>query len=119
MSYITVDAEDAEGRSVEVLVSASAPPRIGDEFEVDGVKLRRLPSMPIGKVRRDIEGVVGWSQPRLKTVTKHGLTRAPRYNERGFPVFNSRREVNEYVASYNDNEKNGGHRIAWDPDGNE
>ena len=41
---------------------------------------------------------------------------APRYDSRGRPVFESRREVQEYAARVNDN-PNEGYKLEWDPDG--
>jgi hypothetical protein len=118
MIYMTIDAEDARGKRCEVLVDAANPPRIGDWFKEDGRKLRRLPSIPEARVKRSVSEVTAYQLPRLKDVEKYGYARAPRYNERGFAVFDSRREVNEYVSRHNDNPTHGG-TIAWDPDGNE
>lgn len=118
MSFLTVDAETEGGEVVEALVSASEPPRMGEWFDYDGARLRRLPTVPNALVKKSVSDVVAYSLPRRKTVEKYGLTKAPRYDQNGFAVFDSRREVQEFASKHNDNPSNGG-QIAWDPDGNE
>lgn len=118
MAFITIDAITEDNRRVEALVDSSDPPRIGEFFNYEGERLRRLPTVPHARVKKSIDAVVGYSLPRRKTVEKYGLTKAPRYNDRGFAVFDSRREVQEFCAKHNDNPSNGG-QLAWDPDGNE
>lgn len=118
MAYITIDAITEDNERVEALVDSSDPPRIGDFFDYEGVRLRRLPTVPHARVKKSISEVVAYSLPRKKTVDKYGLAAAPRYNDRGFAVFDSRKEIAEFAAKHNDDPVNGG-QIAWDPDGNE
>ena len=118
MTWITIDVEDERGRVREALVDGSQPPRIGEWFDDEGERVRRLPARVQARVKKSISAVTGYQLPRLKDVERHGFARAPRYNDRGYAVFDSRKEVDDYVARYNDNPVNGG-SIAWDPDGNE
>lgn len=117
MGWITVDVEDEQGRRGEALVPSEEPPRIGDWFDDEGRRVRRLPTRVAARVK-SVNQVVGYSLPRLKDVRKYGYAKAPRYNDRGFPVFDSQREVTEFISRNNDNPVNGG-QLAWDPDGNE
>lgn len=115
MGLITVDAEDENGTLHEVLVDSANPPKCGEWFEEDGMRLMRLPSLPNARVKNYT--FKSYQLPRRKDVAKHGYAKAPAYDKDGFAVFESKRQVSDYVAKHNENGK-GGH-IAWDPDGNE
>jgi len=117
MSLIKIDAEDESGRVFEVLVDRAEVPLTGDYFFYEGQTLRRIPSVPQRARVKQYE-FKGWSLPRKAAAVKQGRTLAPHYDERGVPVFTSRREMSEYVSAVNDN-PNEGVQIQWDPDGNE
>lgn len=117
MSFITIDAEDEQGTHFEVLVDRDEAPENGDWFYYEGKTLRRIPSVPQRPRVKRYE-FKGWSLPRQKAAIAQGRTLAPQYDEKGVPVFTSRREMSEYVSRVNDN-PNEGVRIEWDPDGNE
>ncbi len=115
MTFITIDAVTEDGVQHEVLVRASEAPRIGDEFVEDGIRMQRVPSIPMPPRVKKYE-FVGYSLPNRKHAAAQGRTMAPRYDSRGRPVFESRREVQEYAARVNDN-PNEGYKLEWDPDG--
>lgn len=117
MSFITIDAEDADGQRIEVLVDRATAPRNGDTFEHEGQTLTRVISVP-GRPRVKNYAFVSNSLPRREHAAKSGFTRAPHYDSKGRAAFATRREMTEYVAQHNDNPING-NQLEWDPDGNE
>lgn len=115
MSWKSVELEDVEsGERTWDLFPAAEMPGLGQEFEHEGRRVRRVLEAP----RRegvDVPGYefVGWQHPTLKQVKERGLVRAPRYDAKGRPVFRSRREVNEYAARVNDNPAEN-RQITWE-----
>lgn len=69
---------------------------------------------PAGRVK-DYSEIVGWSQPTLKMAKEQGLTRAPRYDKGGRPVFTNKRELMDYQARVNDNPRSR-NQIEWSED---
>lgn len=114
MGYITVDAEDEFGAMREVLVDSANPPKIGDWFEDEGERVRRVPSAP--EVRTFKYECDSYQLPRLKDARKIGFPEAPHYKD-GRPAFDSKREIDNYVARHNADGRFG--QIQWNPDGNE
>ncbi len=115
MSFITIDAHDTKGRRVEVLVDASSPPAFGETFKDEGKTYVRVPSVP-QKPRVKQYRFIGHSLPNKKHALAQGRTLAKNYDDKGRPAFDSRREVQEYMAKFNDNPVEG-HQLEWDPDG--
>ena len=110
MTYIVVDAEDIEtGKTVEAIVD-NTEVRIGDTFEENGRKLRRLPALLGARVKD--EPFITYRLPLEHHVEDGGFTRAPHYVD-GVAAFTSKRERQEYAAQHNDNPANGD-RLEWD-----
>lgn len=117
MAYTTILARDEQGNVDEVLFDGPEVPGFGEDFVQDGQAYTRVVSAPRLRVKT-YDQIVGWSVPRKKDAIKRGLPLAKHYDHRGRAIFNSRREINEFVARSNAN-PNSRREIAWDPDGNE
>lgn len=117
MSYTHVDALDENGIRCEVFIARADMPEFGAWFEDEGRRYQRVPSMTKVHVTRT-NNIKAYDRPRKRHVEKLGLTPAPHYDSQGVAQFQSRREVNEYIAAVNDNPKEG-RKLAWNPDGNE
>jgi len=84
--------KDAETSNItERYYSLADMPRIGDVVEENGRKIVRIVDQPRVAVSKD-HCFVAKSLPRFDPS-------APRHNEHGQPVFHSKKEVTEYVAS--------------------
>ena len=84
--------KDSEtGQTAERFYPLAEMPRIGDIVEEDGRKLVRIVDQPRIVVSKD-HSFVARSLNRWDPD-------APRHNEQGQPVFHSKKEVKEYVAS--------------------
>jgi hypothetical protein len=116
MSWLTIDAVDAEGAEHEVLVSRAEVPAEGEWFMDEGRKLCRVPSSPRCRVKR--YEALAWSMPRKKHAEKHGFAKFDQYNDQGVGIISSRKAVAEYTARHNNNPQNGT-QVAFDPDGND
>lgn len=116
MSYVVVDAEHVEtGKVVELLCSNSV--QMGAKFkDDDGQEYIRVPSVPNARVKR--YSFTGYTLPRRGAAIEGGFALAKQYDHKGRAVFDSKAEVNEYMARHNDNPNNGT-QISFDPDGND
>lgn len=117
MSYVTIDVQDvATGEVFDELVLRSEMPEIGAEIdlEIDGVmrRVQRVLVPPQEHVVHKYESIVGWTLPTLNQAKRRGLVRAPRYDQKGRPVFNSRKEIADYQHRVNDSGR--GNQIAWE-----
>lgn len=118
MSYMTIDCVTESGEVREALVSSASPPRIGEWFkDDDGARVRRIHSQIFVTVKRSISEQRAWCIPRKHQLLP-GQTAAPSYDNKGVAVFDSQREINEYVSKHNDNPRND-RQLAWNPEGNE
>jgi len=110
MSYITINAQDVgTGEVVEAIINNSDV-RIGDEFEENGRKLRRLPNTFATRIKD--KPFLAHGLPHEDAVEGTGFTRAPHYVN-GVPAFTSKAERSEYMAKHNDNPAHGD-QIVWD-----
>ena len=83
----------------ESMQGPEGPPGIGELLE--GTRLRRRPDLPVRPVVREIQ-FTGWSQPLWAKGARH-------YTKDGVPMFENRRQVEEYVAVQNsETMENGG-----------
>lgn len=120
MSYVSIDVEDVKtGEVFDDLVLRRELPEIGAEFDSEvgcepgkTRRVRRVIVPPQEHVTHRYEEIVGWTLPTLKQAKARGLVRAPRYDAKGRPVFNSRREIADYEHRVNDSGK--GHQIRWE-----
>jgi hypothetical protein len=94
--------EDAEREVIvffESMEGPDGPPGIGELLE--GTNLRRRPDLPVRPVVREIQ-FTGWSQPQWAKGARH-------YTKDGVPMFENKRQVEEYVAVQNsETMENGG-----------
>ena len=79
------------GQTIERYYPLAEMPHIGDAIEEDGRKFVRIVDQPRIAVSKD-HCFVSRSLNRWDPA-------APRHNEHGQPVFHTKKEVNEYVAS--------------------
>ena len=82
--------EKESGETTELFFNMDDAPRIGTTIEIAGIKLTRLVDPIQVDCRQDVH------------FTAHQISRwhpdAPALNERGQPVFSSKRQVDEFVA---------------------
>ncbi len=96
----------ANGDVVQKFFSMADAPEIGATVEIDGEPARRLPPRLAGASVKNYEHV-SYSIPR-------NCVHAPRLDDKGRAVFQSKRELKETIAKMNADPSWGGRQYHWD-----
>jgi len=94
------DFEDDDGEVVELWLTMSAAPRIGETMEHEGRRLTRILSLalPEGTVQREIDCVVVQQAAPWAPGANHYVM-DPKSTDYGQPVLTSRRDVKQFLRS--------------------